>query len=214
VEGVSWVEFDVTLSADGVPVVFHDDTLDRTTDGSGLVKDAPSHLLRTLDAGGWFSSRFTGETVPTLIETLSVLRDLRMGFNVEFKQDEERDAETVGDSIALMRGLWRDDLPLPLISSFSSGAVATARELQPRWPRSLLFEDLPSDWRQRCRGLALSYVGLDDRHVTEDTVRAVKRQGYGVMVYTVNEVSRAAALRGWGVDSIFTDLPRVMLAVT
>lgn len=213
-EGVSWVEFDVVLSSDGVPIVFHDDTLDRTTNASGLVKAAPAAVLRGLDAGGWFDRVFLGEAIPTLAETLMLLSRLGMGFNIEFKQDAEREIETVGAAVALIDEIWREDLPTPLLSSFSRAALAAAFELKPRWPRSMLFEDLPSDWSACIREHDLSYIGLDDRYLTVETVQAVRQHGCGVMVYTVNDINRAASLRKWGVDSIFTDLPRLMLSIS
>ena len=88
-QGVDAIELDVRLTEDGVPVVLHDDTLDRTTDGQGPVDALSYQLLRRLDAGAWFGSAFRGERVPTLTEALECARG-RCGVNVEIKVDRKR----------------------------------------------------------------------------------------------------------------------------
>src|SRR3990167_2302278 len=70
---IEWVEFDVMLSKDQVPVVFHDDTLSRTTNGTGFIDQFTFDELRNLDAGSWFSSRFVGEKIPSLSEVIAFL---------------------------------------------------------------------------------------------------------------------------------------------
>ena len=92
--GISWVEFDVKLSRDGVPVLFHDDTLDRNTDGRGPIADQDLQALRTYDAGAWFNAAFAGTPLPTLDEGLAVLARCGMGANVEIKPSNGREAET------------------------------------------------------------------------------------------------------------------------
>lgn len=79
-------EIDTVLTADGEIVLMHDLSVDRTTDGSGIVADMPLAVIRTLDAGGWFAPAFAGEPVLTLTEALSVARDLGLGFEVEIKE--------------------------------------------------------------------------------------------------------------------------------
>ena len=94
-DGVTWVEFDVMLTADGHPVVFHDDALDRTSDGKGLVADVDLARLRTFAAGRWFSDAFRGERIPLLSEVVGLLRDLELAFNMELKPAPGREYETV-----------------------------------------------------------------------------------------------------------------------
>src|SRR5215472_12885505 len=84
-EGAAWVEFDVKLTADGHPILMHDDTLERTTDGQGPVAAARLADIRRLDAGSKFGPAWQGERVPLLSEALSVLAELDMGFNLEIK---------------------------------------------------------------------------------------------------------------------------------
>src|SRR5262245_86406 len=72
--GAQWLEFDVQLTACGEIVVFHDERLERTTNGRGWIHEKPYSYLKTLDAGSWFNSQFAGEKIPTLVEALEFLR--------------------------------------------------------------------------------------------------------------------------------------------
>ena len=83
--GADGIELDVHLSADGIPVVMHDETLDRTTNGKGLIKYYNVCDLESLDAGGWFSDDYAGEAVPTLEQVLKLISDTDMVLNVEMK---------------------------------------------------------------------------------------------------------------------------------
>src|SRR5262245_53822372 len=83
--GATWVEFDVELTADGQPVIFHDDNLDRTTNGRGRISKTRFAAIQTLDAGSWFSEEFKGERIPTLAEWLQAAAECHMGINLEMK---------------------------------------------------------------------------------------------------------------------------------
>ena len=83
--GADCIEFDVRLCADGVPVIFHDNTLERTSDGVGRAADLDLAALKEFDAGGWFARELFGETIPTLPETIVLCRDLGLGMNIEMK---------------------------------------------------------------------------------------------------------------------------------
>ncbi|HKQ97182.1 MAG TPA: glycerophosphodiester phosphodiesterase family protein, partial [Candidatus Polarisedimenticolia bacterium] len=89
-DGADWIECDVRLSADDVPIILHDATLDRTTDGRGSAASLPLASILRLDAGSWFAPRFRGERVPMLAEVLALL-DGRGGINLELKIDEPGD---------------------------------------------------------------------------------------------------------------------------
>ena len=210
-EGAKWVEFDVALTADGRPVVFHDDTLDRTTDGAGLLNDITFDTLKDLDAGSWFSSAFAGEMVPTLEEALELFATLGLGFNMEIKPAAGREVETTHVALSTARACWTQG-PSPLISSFSRVAVAVAKEAAPEWPRGLLFDHMAEDWRSVGTQLAVASINANHKHLTEELLRQVHEAGYRAMAYTVNDTARAATLFRWGLDGLFTDVPGEMLA--
>ena len=210
-DGATWVEFDVSLTSDGRAVVFHDDDLDRTSDGTGPLATTPFDALRNLDAGSWFGPAFAGEPVPTLEEALELFRDEGLAFNMEIKPDRGREVETAEIALAVARDCWPAEAPAPLISSFSRASVAAAKEVQPGWPRDLLFDRVPEDWKDVGAQLDVISFGVNHQHLTQAQIAAMQDAGYGVMAYTVNDIERAKTLKSWGVDAIFTDIPAAML---
>ncbi len=210
-EGAAWVEFDASLTLDNRVVVFHDDDLDRTSDGSGPLAQMTFDALQGLDAGSWFAPAFKGEMIPTLEEAIELFAEVGLGFNIELKTDPGREVELAEVALPIAAECWRPDLPVPVISSFSRQAVAAAKEILPEWPRAMLFDRLPEDWRSVGKALDAVSINLSQRHLTREQVMEVRGAGYAVMAYTVNEPDRAQTLFSWGVDAIFTDLPGEML---
>src|ERR1035437_3286813 len=83
--GVKWVQMEVMLTRDSVPIIFHDDTLDRTTNGAGNVADRDWADISELEAGSWFGDSFAGIKIPTLEDALEAIIDLGLGLNLEIK---------------------------------------------------------------------------------------------------------------------------------
>lgn len=207
------MEFDACLTADARVVIFHDDELDRTSDGSGPMAETNFDVVTALDAGSWFGPAFKGEMIPTLEEALEVFAGLGLGFNMELKTDKGREVELAAAALPIVAACWPTELPAPLISSFSRQAVAAAKDLAPQWPRAFLFDRLPEDWRDLGKSLDVTCLNANQAHLTREQVMEVRGAGYGVMAYTVNDVERAKTLFGWGVDAIFTDIPGEMLRI-
>lgn len=209
--GVRWVEFDVRLSRDGCPVLFHDDDLDRTTDGAGPVAGRDLDDLLTLDAGGWFAPAFRGEPIPTLEAAIATLADLGLGANIEIKPDAPRAEETATTVAEVVRTRWPPTLPPPLFSSFHPGALAALRRAEPRAELALLVSDVPADWRRRLHDLGCGALHCAARRLRRDQAAAVVAEGVPLRCYTVNRLGSARKLAGWGVGSVFTDDPRALL---
>ncbi|MBO6519786.1 MAG: glycerophosphodiester phosphodiesterase [Rhodospirillales bacterium] len=206
-EGAKWVEFDVKLSSDGTAVLFHDDTLERTTTGRGRVKDCHIDTIRKLEAGAWFGASFAGTRVPTFAESIQTLADEGLGANVEIKPcpgEARRTAEVVCRMIA---ETWSDSVPGPVISSFDRDAMAVARDMLPDAARAMLFSGLPDDWKRVVDELKCTSVHASNRHVTKAVVAQVNEAGLPLRIYTVNDPARAETLREWGVSAVFTDRP-------
>ncbi|MGE5546703.1 MAG: glycerophosphodiester phosphodiesterase family protein [Solirubrobacterales bacterium] len=196
--GCRMVEFDVRLSADGVPVVFHDDTLDRCTAGHGPVR------ART-------AGELAGLGVATLAEVLQLCRSRGLEVNIEIKPDRGDEARTAKAAMAAATASWPHALPAPLVSSFSPLALAAAAEAVPGWPRALLVERVPADWRRRVEALGCVGINAAHRWLSAGRVAEVKAAGYLLGAYTVNRRMRAEALWTRGVDAIFTDRPDILL---
>lgn len=210
--GATWVEFDASLTSDERPVVFHDDALDRTTDGHGLLADTSFEVVKHLDAGSWFGAAFAGEVVPTLEEVLEILADLSLCFNMEIKPDLGREVQTAEIALATVAETWPAERPQPLISSFSRVSVGVAKERAPHLPRSFLFDRRPVDWREVGASLELFGFGANQAHLDAVQVAEMKEAGYRISAYTVNTLERATLLFNWGVDAVFTDHPGLLLS--
>ncbi|MDX2143769.1 MAG: glycerophosphoryl diester phosphodiesterase [Rhodospirillaceae bacterium] len=209
--GAVWVEFDVALTRDERPVIFHDDALDRTSDGSGLLAETDFETVKHLDAGGWFGREFAGEPVPTLEEAIDLFIELGLNINMELKTDAGREARLAEIAVPIVKEMWPRDRPQPLISSFSRVAVAAAREHAQDWPMDVIYDRIPEDWAEAAKKLGLAAMGANQKHLTRQQVMEIRGAGYALTSYTVNEIDRAATLFQWGVDAIFTDVPGEMV---
>jgi glycerophosphoryl diester phosphodiesterase len=208
----AWVEFDVRLCADGALILLHDDRLERTTDGSGRASALPLSAVRRHDAGSWFDSAFAGERVPTLGEALAVLGELGLGANVELKAERGHAAATGAAAAELLSRSWPARLPPPLLSSFLPEALAAAQQHAPGIARGILFHAVPRDWRRVAAGLGCASVHADHRALRPSLVGEIRAAGYPVLAYTVNDPARAQRLFEWGVTSVFSDVPHIILA--
>ena len=195
--GFRAVEFDVMLSADGTPVLIHDETLERTTNGVGRVSETPDAVLFALDAGG-------GERIPTLAEAAALCRRLGLLANVEIKPAAGHERRT-GEVVArAARALWADAMP-PLLSSFSIEALEVAAEAAPALPRGLLFDTVPADWLRRREALAATTLHCAAARITDTVLAEAAGEGVPVLCYTVNDRAQADLLQRRGVASLFTD---------
>ena len=205
--GARWVEFDTKLSHDGHVVVFHDEQLDRTTNGSGRLADKDLAELKMLDAGGWFSESFRGERIPTLDETMAVLGELGLGANVEIKPCPGREIETAEAVARTVKAGWPATVPVPVISSFKPASMAVATRLAPEYPGALLVGEIPVDWRRRLDDLGCTGLHCDAEHLTREQAREVLDAGYALRCYTIKEAAVAQRLFSWGVEAVFTAYP-------
>jgi glycerophosphoryl diester phosphodiesterase len=205
--GCRWVEVDAKLTGDGVPILMHDERLERTTSGRGAVRTMPLAEIRRLDAGGWKGREFAGEPVPTLAEALALLVGLDMDVNVEIKPCPGREVETARVVCAEVRRLWPADRPVPLVSSFAVESLAAARDTAPELPRGLLVEAIPRDWRELMESLGCVSLNVSERRNSRRRIAAILAEGVPVLCYTVNDAAQARALWALGVTALFSDAP-------
>jgi glycerophosphoryl diester phosphodiesterase len=211
--GMTWVEFDVMLTGDGVPVLFHDDNLKRTTGRNALMADTPYADLAALEAGAWFAPEFDGEPLPSLEAALTLALDLGLTPNVEIKPTQGTDKATAAAALREIDRCWPAGVPTPLISSFSRAALEVAKRRGPDLPRALLAWWLPRDWKKAAAALECRNLHIAGNRLTEKRVQRIKGAGYGLAAFTVNEAKQAQRLLDWGVDCIITDTPDVIAAV-
>jgi glycerophosphoryl diester phosphodiesterase len=203
--GFSMFECDAKLSQDGEIFLLHDDTLERTSNGSGVAGEFLWHELQALDAGSWFSQQFAGEKLPRLTEVAQRCRQHQLMINIEIKPTTGSDTLT-GTQVALAaRDLWQDQPVMPLLSSFSVQALAAAQLAAPALPRGLLLEQWRDDWLLVTQQLGCTSLHIDYQELTAQRVASLKQAGLHILVYTINEVARARELLAWGVDCLCTD---------
>ncbi len=203
--GYRMYECDVKLSADGVPFLLHDATLERTSNGHGIAGEQSWHALSQLDAGSWHSRAYAGEPLPTLQAIAAHCLRNRHLLNIEIKPTpgtERHTGEVVARSAAQ---LWAGaDLP-PLLTSFQPDALAGARSTAPELPRGLLLDTLREGWLEQA--LALACVAVVCNHALWDagTLAQARNAGLRCLCYTVNDEWAAERLLALGIDGIITD---------
>lgn len=205
--GCRGVEFDVMMSAEGTPLLIHDETLQRTTDGHGRIADTPDEVLFGLDAGSWFDPRFAGERLPTLDQALIRCAGLGLAVNLEIKPATGHEATTGAEVGRSLRERWMGFPCALVLSSFSEVALRAVAAECPAWPRGLLVGRIPPDWHSRCADVGAIALHASSRGLGATAVQAVRSAGLHLAVYTENNVRRAADLLAWGVDTVITDHP-------
>lgn len=210
--GAAWVEFDVKLTADGVPILMHDDTLARTARVDRPVAATPWREIVGLDAGSWFGAQFAGEPIPSLEQAIACLLALGLGVNVEIKPCPGREAETALATMDTLRRHWPPAAPTPLISSFKDAALAAARDAAPEFPRAVLTGRVGEDWRARVDLAGAIGLNSDGKRLTAAQTAAVKAAGLTLSVYTIDDPALARTLVAMGVDCVISDAPDTVAA--
>lgn len=205
---VQWIEADVMLTSDKVPIIFHDHQLQRVTRQKGITDQQTWAKLQTIQVQPPHGSRWPADTIPSLVQWLNTARTLGVGLNLEIKPSQPQYANLTA---RLMLEVLKDfpDLPI-VISSFNGAALATCLNLAPTYPRARLWDQLPSNWADDARRLGVSAINLNNFKLRRHQVEQLKAQGLECYVYTVNRRSRAQKLHQWGVSGIFTDRPDLM----
>lgn len=211
--GFSWVEFDVMLSADDVPVLHHDEKLGRTNNGSGPVAAHALSALKALDAGAWFGPSFAGERIPTFAEAISCCRSLGLSMNVEIKPTKGREARTAELVSDMLNTLCHDLTDRIIVSSFVPGCLRIAQEKAPDFLRGYLSDSMAEGWREEAEELGCFSVHPNHARLDAALIAAIHDAGFRVLTYTVNDPERAASLIGWGVDAVITDEPLAAAAL-
>jgi len=202
--GADAIEIDVQCTADGVPVLMHDERVDRTTDGTGSVREMSLDVVRALDAGArQLVPQFQGALVPLLVEVIDLTKGKAL-LQIEVKQPGVED-----QIIAVVRAA--DAIAHCEVHSFYPPIVRAARALEPRMAAALLTEgSRVVDWSDFW-GFALSLnaqgVSVHYSHVTRERVREAQRRSLTYMTWTVDEEPDIVRVVAAGVDSICSNYP-------
>jgi glycerophosphoryl diester phosphodiesterase len=203
--GYRMFECDVKLSADGVPFLMHDATLERTTNGHGIGGDRAWSELSQLDAGGWHSRAYAGEPLCTLEHLAHFCLANGHFVDIEIKPTpgvEQHTGEVVGREVTR---LWTNAGVPPLFTSFRPEALVGARGTAPQIPRGLLLDTLWDGWLDVARQLECVAVVCNYNLWDASTVAQVHGAGMKCLSYTVNDESVAHHLIALGTDGVVTD---------
>jgi glycerophosphoryl diester phosphodiesterase len=202
---LTFVETDIQLSADGVPVLIHDATVDRTTNGTGPVASLTLAQLKSLDAGSWYSDKYAGTTIPTLDEFLAIFANSKKKALLELKgfwtQDQVR---TVTDLI-YARGVQNR----VIFTSFYFESLRALEAVAPAFPRVIIAHVLPDDPVAFATEYGVIAVLTSTQSVSAHPklIATMHKAGLGVLLYTLNSRSRWSEALALGVDGIVTDKP-------
>lgn len=222
--GARMVEFDVQLSADNRLVVIHDETIDRTTNMKGTVKDFTLADLRLMDAGNWFNPAFAYTQIPTLDEVIDFCSRHKILMNLEIKASDDREQNLrIAKAVC---GRLKNDSSIHsqiLVSSFDKRCLFEVRKHLPDIGMAYLIDihDWKVEWLRVSQKLekevdALNCLSVNVNHwsdrtgqmiLTEHHVEQIKglTKAPYLLSYTVNDSRRAQQLRDFGVDAVFSD---------
>lgn len=203
--GVDGIELDVHLTRDGELAVIHDETVDRTTNGSGKVADFSLVELQNLDAGSWFSKEYTDEKIPTLNEVLDLLKDTNIILNVEIKNDVIPYDGIEEKVLAVLEDYQYKEKSI--ISSFNHYCLKEVNRLDPKIETAILFMELLYEpWNYA------KNIGATGLHVYEPVAftrlgKESAENGFPVRVFTVNKEKHMGKLFELNINTIMTDYP-------
>lgn len=209
--GCHMIEFDVTLSSDRRPIIIHDDTLSRTTDGCGQVSDLSYRQLRKLDAGSWFHPKYMGARLPSLDEILLISRGSGIMVNIEIKKecldDELRDDGIEHQVIAAVKKYKVQDRVV--ISCFRWDAIERIHRLAPELETALLhYKDVgrlePAFLKEK---YGISSFNPHSVDLTQKFVNRCHDAGLKVLPFTINSYRDMEKYIDMDVDGMFTNHP-------
>jgi len=202
-QGCDMIELDVQLTADDEIVVCHDDTADRTTNGSGLLRDMTLEQIRRLDAGAWYSPEYADERIPTLGEVFELVPS-DVGINIELKCADNRIIRLLP---ALIREYGRTESVV--ISSFHHRLLHRLKTAAPNLRIGLLYTALLRDPVKLVRDFGLDVWSVHPHHalIEPEDIAALRANGQRVYPWTVNDPDAMKRLLAQGVSGIITDYP-------
>ena len=211
--GARFIETDLHLTRDTRVVAIHDATLDRTTNGRGLVDLMPLEAVRALDAGAWFSGApaesFARERVPTLEEILRFAKEKDVIFYLEIKSDSAWGVEHAVVAALCDTG----EAARVLILSFDSATLLSVNRLDQTMMTGFLCEHPSSDLVERTVRAGARQIAPRGELVTPDLVMKAHQAGLQVVAWTINEPDQMRRLIAAGVDGIMSDYPDRLVKV-
>ncbi len=205
-----FIEIDLQLSKDGQLVVIHDESVERTTNGKGNIRDLTYQELRNLDAGSWFHESFSGEKIPAFDEVLDRYIE-KCGLLIELKSPALYPGieQKVADVLA-SRGLIANQQSNVIVQSFDTNSMKLFRQISPAMPIGVLVKFTPrgiSNAQLKDFKSYADYVNPNKRLVTKKLISRIHEQNMKIIPYTIRDRKTAQAFMRLELDGITTDYP-------
>lgn len=200
--GLKWIEIDVCLSLDNHPVIFHDQSLINLC---GIEGDIHSHTWAELQKLLIQHPNVPSQPFIDLPLALTLCTELNLGLNLELKLHNKMQKQAYIDVILPIVSKYKQPL---LISSFDAQLLKAFKDTA---PIGMLYNHLPVNWLQQCQQLDVYSIHLNQLFITESIAQNVKQQGFQLLAFTQNDPEHFKKLKRWGVDSQFSDDPRLLI---
>lgn len=206
---ITGVELDVQLSQDGQIVVIHDETINRTSNGQGFVKDMTFSQLQTYDFGIKFGRKFAGEKIPLLLDVLTLYQPTHHFINIELKTNVIR-YEGIEEKVVAL--LAEKNLGHRIIiSSFNDESIRLIKKLNPSIQTAVLTMKKLEEPFHYLQKVGAESLHISKKSIHKPSIQQLISQGVSVRVFTVNNRWQLRRLKKLGVDAIFTDFPQKMM---
>ncbi len=199
------IELDVQLSKDGVPVVIHDETLERTTTGSGMVKDHTVTELKKLDAGKWFSPAYWHTAIPTFEEFAGWVAETPLNINVELKTNKVRYEGIEQKVLDILKKYGLTERSV--ISAFNYDSLKTVREIDPDMSFAPLSSKRLAKPCEFADSIGADSIHLNYRLINRRLLKHCSKNGIILRTYTVNSVFAMRKCFKMKIPAIITDMP-------
>lgn len=210
--GIQAIEVDVQLSKDGIPVLIHDFTLDRTTNGSGLVKDHTFDQLREWSAGSWFAEEFSNEQIPALEELFQAASQHTCRLNVELKTAGNLYPLLAEKVVELVEAY--ELASQVCLTSFDHEIIKRVKELQPSIKTGLIITGKPVLLREQLAKTGATILSMAYPYLTKDFVQMMLEEGFEIFAWTIDDENEIERISEWHPNIyICTNHPDRMLSL-
>lgn len=210
-QGLNWVEFDTLRLDSGEWVVIHDNTLERTSTGTGSVVDKSVHYLKRLDAGSWFSHQYRNERIPLLAETLDFLLTLGLQANIEIKTMNGNPMLLMQSFLNYLNKYWPQTAIPPLVSSFDLQLLIALQSIQKkRYPLGYIIKKFTPEALETAIQYEFTTINCDYRYIQPNDIANIRAHHIAVLLYTINEPTIARQVLRQGATAIFSNYPDLL----
>ena len=208
--GIEWIETDVQITLDNKLVIFHDEKLERTSNGEGFLALKKFSELKKLDIGSWFSKEFEGERILSLVEFLDLIKKYEFSLQLEIKHMHGKEYEIVEEIVKQIEPYLDYFKGKLFVSSFSEKCLRLFSKKLPKIPLALALSFVPKFPDQIANEAGVDILHFGDEFVDNSSLERLTKSKTEFAVATVNDKKRALFLLRNGVQSILTDDPKIL----